>query len=415
MVDSNPKPTQEKEAEVEAVGENELEDEKKDKEDIEEKEISENVVQEQENEDYKEEVKDQDQEVEEDEKVEEEEESRREQTVTIMTVEELASHLDDYQIVDTRPRSKFLAGHIPGSRHMEWEAWTCANPRRLWNRFGLGDSSKKSRVIDDTALIQKKMLPIGLQHDKHIVVVGEPFGWGCEGRVAWNLLYWGAQTVSLLDGGYLAWVDANQSTETGAMKRLAKQADPFKVQLQPQWRATLENLGDNPELYLMDTRTLAEFTGESILSNQKRGGHIPHSKLVPAHDLYQTENGQYVSKERLEELIPEDASDIAYCAAGIRSGLLVVLAKARLDKQLRNYDASLWEWASNPSRPMEIGELGVADNGVPVESKADNGTNGIEEHKNGESKRNLFRSLVKQISNSQLVTRIKGDNLASSH
>jgi 3-mercaptopyruvate sulfurtransferase SseA len=297
------------------------------------------------------------------------------QRVSIISVTDLTDNLEDYQVVDTRTSAKFNAGHIPGSLNMEWEDWTYRSPRKLWNKFGLGDPTQLSRVLDTP----ERLLQIhNLRRDKPVVVVGEPFAWGADGRMAWNFLFWGFSHVALLDGGYPMWVANERSIETGtATAGLAlyitesKEEPPSHISLQHQRRATLEevqqvvNKDDGEALsssrpLLLDARTLGEFTGEKKMPNQRRPGRIPGSRLIPALQLYQSD-GTFVSNEELEKILKSDTSSqvdttiIAYCTAGIRSGLLVVLVEALLGVRMKNYDASIWEWASNPANPMETG------------------------------------------------------------
>jgi thiosulfate/3-mercaptopyruvate sulfurtransferase len=94
------------------------------------------------------------------------------------------------------------------------------------------------------------------------------------------------------------------------------------------------------------------------MAGQKRGGHIPGARLVPAKSLYGAD-GRYVDVDELQRLagLGPTASirserPITYCTGGVRSALLAVLLEARLGVVAANYDGSLWEWAADPSLPL---------------------------------------------------------------
>jgi len=94
-----------------------------------------------------------------------------------------------------------------------------------------------------------------------------------------------------------------------------------------------------------------------VLTGQKRGGHLPGARLVPAPGL-RTPSGAYVSAEALARLagpLPQEALLVTYCTGGVRSALLAFLLEARLGLLAANYDGSLWEWGDDESLPLVLG------------------------------------------------------------
>lgn len=304
----------------------------------------------------------------------------KKQKVSVMSVDDLIANLDKevYQVVDTRTLAKYEASHIPNSVHMQWEDWTELSPRKILNTW-FGDPAKLGRVLDDTVVVQDKLCKAGLNSDDdaRIIVVGEPFGWGEEGRVAWNLLYWGAADVSLLDGGFPAWLAAGGAIQTdiaaeSPLSRFSRHCfgakespteGTFHVCLQSGRRATLEQVEeavDNADTDIIDARSAAEFEGTMVLPCQKRKGRICGAHSLSAMQLYH-EDGTFLSSNELESILLKGRKPtgdiIAYCTAGIRSALLAVLVEARLGVTIKNYDASIWEWSAIDSKPMENGAI----------------------------------------------------------
>ncbi len=273
-------------------------------------------------------------------------------TVEIIDVKELAKIINQVLIVDAR-QSKFIDGHIPNSQNMDWENWTEEKPG-LTNAI-FGHPEKWGRVITGDQ-VQIRLRQLGLSHTKKIVVVGDPSGWGEDGRIAWNLLYWGTEHVALLDGGYPAWVKAGYAIEKGRSKPI-KTGD-FIYTLKPQRRATLDDLKGNAKFnsrLILDVRTAKEFEGQTM-PGQKRGGRIPKAKLIEFEKLYESD-GRFISGERLKKLLTDAAEKkpITYCTGGVRSALLALLIEARFGILTANYDASIWEWSSHSELPLEKG------------------------------------------------------------
>ena len=260
-------------------------------------------------------------------------------------------------ILDARSAKEFAAGHVPGSTRVDWREWTLERPGLLGALFG--DPARWGRVPPPDARLEGRLRALGLSNERPVLVVGAPGGWGEEGRVAWNLLYWGAGEVWLLDGGFPAWrADATRPVETSAARPVP---GDFVLRVRPERRierAELKAALDVKGARLLDARTPAEFAGETM-SGQKRGGHIPGARLVPAKSFYD-EKGRYVGADelmRLAGLGPEGENGradkpITYCTGGVRSALLAVLIEARLGILARNYDGSLWEWSAEPSLPL---------------------------------------------------------------
>ena len=271
--------------------------------------------------------------------------------VRIVDVETVAKQLKSVSVLDARSRGEFMRGHIPGSQRVSWKEWT-QEKANLMN-YLLGDPTKWGRVAEPNAQIQSRLRALGLSDTKPIVVVGNPHAWGEEGRIAWNLLYWGAKDVALLDGGFPIWQTRNKSIEKGRARKPAP--GKFVVSLRSRRRAGLQTVLSavkSKSRSLLDARTAEEFQGKTS-AGQKRGGHIPGAFLVPEASLYRAD-GRYLDVDELRKLLPPQlsGSPITYCVGGVRSALLALMLEARLGITASNYDGSIWEWSAHHELPM---------------------------------------------------------------
>lgn len=270
----------------------------------------------------------------------------------IITADELAKTLATVSVLDAREEKDFRAGHAPGSRNVDWKDYTLEKPG-AWSLLA-GDPARwgKLPLLDET--LSEHLRALGLSNEKTVVVVGDPSGWGEEGRIAWLLLTFGARDVALLDGGFPAWKASGRPLETGAARPVAPGS--FTARLDPVRRIEIDPLASvaaRKSRPLLDARSTEEFHGEKM-KGQKRGGHLPGASLVTWRSLYR-KDGCYVDAGELRRLLPPSATrtaPVTYCTGGVRSALLAFLIEARLGIRPANYDGSMWEWSADPSRPL---------------------------------------------------------------
>ena len=110
-----------------------------------------------------------------------------------------------------------------------------------------------------------------------------------------------------------------------------------------------DRLGD-PELTILDVRSLPEFTGERGYASDPRQGRIPGARHLWVAELIMRR------PEEIRELVglPEGAEVVAYCHSGVRSAHAVE-ALCAAGYQARNYVGSWHEWSRHPDLPAETG------------------------------------------------------------
>jgi thiosulfate/3-mercaptopyruvate sulfurtransferase len=269
--------------------------------------------------------------------------------VGLVTAKALGMLSPKLRVVDAREPKAFRKGHFPGSQSLHWMDFVEERPG-FWNwLFG---HPERWGIVQTGPSVEARLRAIGLSAALPVAVIGDPAEPAAEGRTAWNLLYWGADTVFLVDGGYSAWAALPGSVpETGAARSVPP--GDFAVSLKPARRATLDQVNQalrDPSRKILDVRTEGEFRGDRM-KGQKRGGHLPRAELVLADALYE-KDGTFLSAESLRKLVPTAPNPLTYCTGGVRSALLAVLLEAQLGMAAQNYDASLWEYSANPELPL---------------------------------------------------------------
>jgi thiosulfate/3-mercaptopyruvate sulfurtransferase len=247
----------------------------------------------------------------------------------------------------------FRTGRIPTSQNIDWQDWAQERGDLFGLTFGKASKAGVSRQPDEK--LQNELRKLGLSNDQTIVIVGEGGGWGEEGRIAWNLLYWGAKNVALLNGGYAAWEKiSQQKPERGEIVKPSY--GNFTITVQPERRTDIDavkTVMSDKSRSLIDNRSKEEFQGKK-LPGQKRGGHIPGALSVPIETLFNSDGG-YIDKTAFEKYVQELGirNPIAYGVGGVRSALFAMLWEANFKEIVPNYEGSIWEWSARSELPLE--------------------------------------------------------------
>ena len=176
-------------------------------------------------------------------------------------------------------------------------------------------------------------------------------------RIWWMLRAFGFVNAAVLNGGWKKWTLEGRpvSTDAGARPPMRFLAAP-RPELIADKQAVLAGLGDNATCILNAlTEEQHRGTGGDAYG---RAGRITGSKNVAARDLVDPATHAYLPAETLRaKFRAAGALDagrvITYCGAGIAasSDAFVLTLLGKDDVTL--YDASLREWANDPSLPME--------------------------------------------------------------
>jgi thiosulfate/3-mercaptopyruvate sulfurtransferase len=278
--------------------------------------------------------------------------------VGILSVDDVSDAHARIQLIDARPRSDFDAGHIPGALWMGWEEWCDIAPApegSILRRPGYWGLLRQMPCD----WYEERLTSQGLRSGDPIAVYADgPQSRGREGRIAWMLLYLGAVAVSVLDGGWQAWLRMG-----GDVERASATPAPgcFPVSFQEERRWTLTHITSRHQTVegpcFVDTRSAEEFSGETPACLSFRG-HIPGAVLIPFTSLFDV-NGKYIDQASYLNALSPAVSPmddiVAYCEVGVRASLFALLHEAYAGRIVSVFDGSAVDWALNAGLALSSG------------------------------------------------------------
>ena len=273
----------------------------------------------------------------------------------------LAQHLDDPGVrvlectvyLHPRPeggfraeagRAKWAESHIPGAGFADLT-------QELSDR-----TSKLNYMMPSAGQFAEAMGRYGVGAGVRVVLYDRAVNmWAA--RVWWMLRAFGFDAAAVLNGGFKKWSVEGRPVATDDGARPARK---FVVMPRPELiadkHAVLAGVGDRATC-LLNALTAEQHTGMGGVV-YGRPGRITGSTNVPARDLVDPATHAYLSPEVLRgRFAAAGALDagrvITYCGGGIAASsdafVLTLLGK----DDVAVYDASLSEWANDPSLPME--------------------------------------------------------------
>ena len=242
----------------------------------------------------------------------------------------LQRNLNSYVILDARPKSEWLAGHIPGALSLSWEDYTRTDergvPYRVWPAQELAKALGKMGISEHAA----------------IAVYGDADkSWGGEGWDCWVLSWLGHKgPIRLLAGGIQSWRDNGFRTASGAEKITAR---PVQYRFKTNERieiSTTEIERHGPGIVLIDTRSLFE----------RIKGRIPDSVHIEWKNFYTGKDRRPLQSEALKRLLRDNGVNageqvVYYCTGGIRSAYAWLVHQLAGLPTARNYEGGFEEWS----------------------------------------------------------------------
>ncbi|MBM7787684.1 sulfurtransferase [Tenggerimyces flavus] len=239
-------------------------------------------------------------------------------------------------------RPLYDAGHVPGAVYVDLED-VFSGPHGSGGRHPMPAADQVSSALRAA----------GVRNDSPVVVYGPPDGFAAA-RAWWCLRYFGQTAVSVLDGGYPAWVAAGQPVSTSSPLVEAGDfvATPGSMPLlSAESAAALARTG-----ILADARAGERYRGE-VEPIDPVGGHIPGAVSVPTKDNLDA-SGRFLPAEALRARF--DALGLAKGEVGVYCGSGVSAAQEVLALELAGIPAALYvgswsDWVSDASRPVSTG------------------------------------------------------------
>lgn len=269
----------------------------------------------------------------------------------------LADNLDKQTLVviDIRDATKdadpYAQGHVPGAISARYSeaGWRTA----VDNIPGM---------LPPKEQIEKIIADLGVDDDSHVVIV--PAGtnaseFGGATRVYWTFKVLGHDAVSILDGGYAAWIKAGKEVSKDAV---TPTPGDFEADFRPELLAEVKEVQEAiaSDTNLVDARSVAQFIGKEKTSTVQALGTVPTSVNVNFDKFYHTDEPGFASAEEIAEFakaasVSDEKGVITFCNTGhLASIAWFGLSEISGLKNVRLYDGSMAEWTADPSRNVVV-------------------------------------------------------------
>ncbi len=265
---------------------------------------------------------------------------------SIVTVQWLKSNIDNPNVAvldatwhlpdsDLDAEMDFKDGHIPGAQFFDIPAFSDQN-------------TDLPNMLPPPDQFAQMVSAMGIGNDDHVIVY-DTHGIFSAPRAWWMFRYFGHNKISVLDGGFPAWLAQNNPVQTGRGK--AKKTAAFVAKINSDLLKNFDDMKNNVEsksAAVIDMRSKERFDGITMEPWGGERGHIPGSKnwyyknlLQPNHRIKDVE----ILKQDLTAMgIKFDRPIITTCGSGI-SACIGALALHIAGVDAAVYDGSFAEWS----------------------------------------------------------------------
>jgi len=243
-------------------------------------------------------------------------------------------------------RADFENGHIPGAQFVDIDA-------------GLSDPDQPPGLhfmLPQPARFASAMERLGIGDDTFVVCFSTANHWWAT-RLWWMLRVFGHDRAAVLDGGFQKWRAEGRTVETGSGKARdrANFTARFRRELVADKHDVRAAIGVGSICTLNALRPEQHAgTGGTVYG---RLGHVTGSINVPAVNVVDS-NNVFKPADELRRLFAEPLTKrqvITYCGGGIAATSATLVLTMLGHQDVRVYDASMSEWANDPSLPMTQG------------------------------------------------------------
>jgi thiosulfate/3-mercaptopyruvate sulfurtransferase len=249
-----------------------------------------------------------------------------------------------YQVVPGR--ADFEKGHIPGAQFVDLQG-------------DLSDNSHRFRfMLPSAAAFAAAMSRFGVGEGTQVVLYSTANPWWAT-RVWWLLRVFGFDDAAVLDGGWQKWAREGRPVETGPATPRPHGHFPVREQrpLMVGKDEVLHAIGDGA-VCTVNALSPEQHAGSGG-NSYGRPGRIAGSVNLPAAHLIDPETNEFLPpselRRRFEAVGAFDKAVITYCGGGIAASADALALVLLGHPAVKLYDASLGEWAADPSLPMETG------------------------------------------------------------
>lgn len=259
----------------------------------------------------------------------------------LIEVEELQQMLpvgNALAIVDVRPETDYLEGHIPGAVNI-WR-----------DEIQRSDTAYRGLRIDRAALANL-LGTKGISADQ-LIVLYDAKGGVDAARLWWLLKCCGHSRMAILNGGLTSW-DGDLTLDLAALEPKEFQfVHPERPELLIDY-PEFEAVRNRSNARILDNRSESEYTGKEQKDGAFLAGHIPGAQhFCYSNSIDFSDEGKMrfkpieVLREQYATFAEPEDSVVLYCHSGVRSAHTLFVLTELLDYQhVRNYDGSWIEWS----------------------------------------------------------------------
>ena len=270
----------------------------------------------------------------------------------------------DIVIVDLRNKidkggiEAYRKGHIPGSLHSDYL-------KAGWRVTKNGIPGLLPEKMD----FEKLVSSLGISNNSHVILV--PAGvsssdFGTAARAYWQFKVYGHDMVSILDGGYSAWLKAGSNHIEKGHGRIPK-ATKFTATFRPDLYIDTKEvaiLAKTGNATLLDARNEIQWKGNAKHPKARAPGRIPRSTWQWQGDSYDDGTNRLKSKSDLAGIfkLVKNAPVVNYCNTGHWAATnWFVLSEILGRNNVRLYDGSMTAWSADPKLPLVTGQTKLDD------------------------------------------------------
>lgn len=280
---------------------------------------------------------------------------------TLISVPQLISESrnPDFAIIDCRysladpelGRQNYLEAHIPGAIYAHLDD-DLSSP--------VIEGVTGRHPLPSVENFTDKLSDWGISASSQVVVYDDAGGAIAASRLWWLLRWLGHNAVSVLDGGWQAWLKSGETVRGSMEKRSSRLFIPRVLQGRLIEKNEILARFHDSNFLLLDSRDVDRYRGEVEVIDPV-AGHIPGALPSPHRNILDAQ-GKFLSPEALRhyfqpllgETLPRDT--VFYCGSGVTAAQNVLAMEHAEMGEARMYVGSWSEWIIDTERPIATGE-----------------------------------------------------------